>query len=257
MVVGDELGELGAPLDAARLQPDSDPEYAWADDAEERRRAAKIDRLAADRQLISELRQHRFDGEVWDAVATELVKYGLAVTKSWILRGTMFEKCAQKGRPVTRPPRGSMDEDEAESLAGELITVALERFRAEVLVPGRWDPERGAALTTYFVGQCILRFPNLYRTWLTTVADYDLHGDELLHARPSSNSLEDDIIDERANVEALRAVKSADARKALVLSASGYTYAEIGHRLGKSEKAVERMVDYARRQVHKAERGIA
>ncbi len=35
------------------------------------------------------------------------------------------------------------------------------------------------------------------------------------------------------------------------MSAMGYTYGEIGERLGKTEKAVERMIDYGRQQVRR------
>jgi hypothetical protein len=29
-----------------------------------------------------------------------------------------------------------------------------------------WDHRRGATLRTYFIGQCLIRFPNIYRRWL-------------------------------------------------------------------------------------------
>jgi DNA-directed RNA polymerase specialized sigma24 family protein len=46
-------------------------------------------------------------------------------------------------------------------------------------------------------------------------------------------------------------VRNERARKAMVLWGYGYTYAEIGERLGTTEKAVERMIDYGRKQVRK------
>jgi len=28
-----------------------------------------------------------------------------------------------------------------------------------------WDPARGAQLTTYFIGQCLFQYPNVFRRW--------------------------------------------------------------------------------------------
>jgi hypothetical protein len=239
----------------AHLQPEEADAYDWADNARERQGAARIDRLAGDRDLISELRRCGFTGPEYQRTAEELVRYGVAVMKAWMMTGTIFEKCARRGRAVQRPAAGALDAIEAESMAGEVVTVALAHFRDEVLLPGVWDPAKGASLTTFFIGQCILRFPNIYRNWLAQVPDYDLGQDGLLR-RGDGWDLEDEVLNERAQVEALRLVRNEDARKAMVLWGYGYTYAEIGERLGKTEKAVERMIDYGRQQARRG-RGTA
>ncbi len=91
-------------------------------------------------------------------------------------------------------------------MAGEVVTVALAPFRDEVLLPGLWDPAKGASLTTYFVGQCILRFPNVYRSWLAHLEEYRLHGEEVLHEQRGDWAIEDEVIAHRAQIEALRLV---------------------------------------------------
>ncbi len=246
-------GPDGPGADVARLKPDTKASiYDWADRVDEREEAARIDRLAGDRNLIGELRRHGFNGPEYQRAAEELVRYGMSVVTAWSVTGTIFEKCAKIGRPVQRPPTGALDSVEAESLAGEVITVALTYFRDEVLVPGLWDPARGASLTTYFVGQCIRQFPNIYRSWLAQVPEYELNRDGLLDIkRPSDYGLEDVVLDQRTQIEALRLVRNDDARRAMVLWAWGYTYGEIAERLQKTEKAVERMVDYGRKQVRR------
>lgn len=42
---------------------------------------------------------------------------------------------------------------------------ALDRFRADVLLAKKWDYRKGASLRTYFIGQCLIRFANIYRRW--------------------------------------------------------------------------------------------
>ena len=139
-------------------------------------------------------------------------------------------------------------------MAGEVVTVALAHFRDDVLVPGKWDPARGAPLTTFFVGQCLLRFPNIYRKWLQQVPRIGADPfDVVAHGRPSGQDVEDDVIRSHAAEAALRAVRSEDARIALVLVGFGHTYPQIAQRLGKTEKAVERTIGYAREQVQRAQ----
>jgi hypothetical protein len=241
---------------AADLQLDDDSgHFHWADTADERARGALVDRLAGDRYLVGQLlRPANFAGPEWERAAEELVRYGVSVLTAWMLRGTIFEKCARRGRPIERPPADSLDEAEALSMAGEVVTVSLAHFRNEVLLAGRWDPSRGASLTTYFIGQCILRFPNIYRRWLATVRNVKFDEHLSIVEGRRHQTIEDDVIYDRLTTDALRLVKSEDARRAILLSGYGYTQSQIAERLGKTDKAVERMLDYARRQIRKGER---
>lgn len=248
-------GPGGPGLEAAHLQPDLGEDYDWTDTAGERRRAAAIDRLAGDRDLVGALRRHGFEGHEYVSTARELARYGVAVLTAWTMRGTIFDKCVRVGRGVQRPPPGVViDRDEAQSLAGEVVAVALRHFREEVLLPGLWDPSRGASLTTFFVGQCVLRFPNLYRQWLTQQPPVPAVDDTVLDQRSTGESVEDDVITERMTAQALQLVRSPDARRALVMTSMGYPQSDIAKKLATTEKAVERMIAYAREQVRKGRR---
>ncbi len=245
-------GQRARGLAAARLQPENQVAIEQPDTAALRDEAARIDRLAGDRDLIDRLRRRDFTGAEYDRTAEELVRYGVAVLKSWILAGTIYEKCAYKGRPVKRADFEAFDDAEAESMAGEVITVAIARFRTEVLLPGLWDPSRGASLTTYFVGQCILCFPGVYRPWRTQQPPKRNWALNRLDENLSTEqAVEDDVIRERTTVDALRLVKSQEARTALVMVGMGYRQAYIAEHLGMTEKAVERMIHYAKQQVRK------
>lgn len=250
-------GPAGRAVDPARLQPEVGPLDLWAETPAERADAERIDRLAGDRDLVGELRRLGFSGPVWQHVAEELVRYGVAVMTAWTIKGTVFDKCARRGRPVERPPSGVLDRDEAASLAGEVVAESLNRFRDEVLVPQRWDPKRGASLTTFFVGQCVLRFPNIYRTWLAQVPDRQTLSDSLLLERSGHERVEDDVILDLTATQTLRAIPSVEAREAFVLVALGYRQREVAERMGTTEKAVERMLAYARRQLQRGEEECA
>ncbi len=106
MSSGEAGTDSGMPLDAARLQPVSDDIFDHQTTGEEKSEADRIDRLAGDRDLIGELRRRGFDGPEYQRAAEELVRYGLAVMTAWMHTGTIFEKCARRGRPVERPPTG-------------------------------------------------------------------------------------------------------------------------------------------------------
>jgi hypothetical protein len=52
-----------------------------------------------------------------------------------------------------------------------------------VLKPGKWDYHRGATLKTFFVGACLLQFPNVFEVWATEQrrwAQLDLDEEETL-----------------------------------------------------------------------------
>lgn len=64
------------------------------------------------------------------------------------------------------PRHALYDPENADELANETVAVALNKFRDTNLRRHRWDSTRGATIKTYFIGQCLIRFPNIYRSWL-------------------------------------------------------------------------------------------
>lgn len=238
-------------------------DQAWLADADRDRTEERFDRLAGDRELAAALRASGYRGRNYELFAKEIAKYGWAVIRGWIYKGQIRGEVKRKGFGALEPePRpGAMIED-AESLADETVVLALNAFRDKVLVPGQWDPAKGASLRTFFVGQCLLQFSNVYRHWrreelrsyaepqpppLTAVwADEFEEGPATPVAPDASEAAH--IKDELRR--AFGRIKDERVRSAFYLSVThGFTHAEIGEKLGMTAKAVESAIARARQQV--------
>jgi hypothetical protein len=129
----------------------SNPSEPWLDD-EHLQERENLERLAGDADLARTLKAQGFSGRDYEVFRDELIRYGVAVLRGWLRTGAIPGKCRQKGiRGVPAQMSRQFDGDTAEELAGESVARALEPFRVQALLGGRWDPGRGAALKTYFV----------------------------------------------------------------------------------------------------------
>jgi RNA polymerase sigma factor (sigma-70 family) len=225
------------------------------EDADLEEQRDQVDRLQGDRVLLEELRAEGYVGRKYTVFATVLAKYGVAVIRGWIRQGVILAKVRERsfGGLPPEPRRRALNEDEdtAEELANETVAIALVMFRDKVLIPGRWDPSKGASLSTFFVGQCLMQFGNVYKRWRTEYM-----------SRPEAVEPESDVFqgtvedmahqsvikDEARRVLSL--VKDPRAREAFWLHAvNGEPFHDIARRLGMTEKAVEKMIARARKQV--------
>lgn len=139
--------------------------------------AQHLQRLLADRALLDELMLAQYKGREWEAFATRMVRYAISVLRGWVRNGKIFVLCAQRKRPV--PHMGRISASDVEDLVQDTVGDALLKFRDNVLVPGRWDSTRGATLATFFIGQCLLQFPNHYRLWWRQGRPLPLHKGEM------------------------------------------------------------------------------
>ncbi|MGW5739962.1 hypothetical protein [Amycolatopsis sp. NPDC003861] len=141
------------------------------EDEEERRAAENVLRLEADRRLVEQLRADGFTGMQFDLFQYTLAAYGIPVIRSWISRRLIYSLCASHGRSIQVPDEvreylaGRDGEDDRVELAEETVAMALKMFKERALAGSEWSPEKGAALATYFIGACLLTFPNVFRTW--------------------------------------------------------------------------------------------
>ena len=154
----------------------------------------------------------------------------------------------------------AINPDTVEELAQETVAKALRHFHDDVLVPGKWDYRRGATLRTYFIGQCLIRFANVYRRWWAEEVRHgramstDPHDARQLADRPVE-SPEARLVQQDQVARALSRVCNPNVQRALVLHGAGMTYTEIAYDLHVTPKAVERMIANERDRMRK--RGIA
>lgn len=218
--------------------------------------AARLDRLLGDRELAERLHAAGYAGRDWDYFAAELIKYGYAVLIAWMRNGIIWSWLAAKGiGGLPAPPPWEWHLETWTDLAGDTLVIAVPKFRDTVLATGRWNPDGRASLKTFFIGHCLFRFPNPYRSWHTTVTARQREiPDDLAgwrQADPVAPGPEDDLVRREDLARGLAALDDR-TREALVLLDQGYDQAEVADRMGTSRKAVEMIVRRHRGRVDPA-----
>ncbi len=282
-MVGDPAGEQ-PPRPAAPLQPDDQVSFepiehallattaltgTTDEDREESEAASNLARLTAERHRINKLRAEGFQGSDFEVFQADLVSYGYPVIRSWIRRRLIYALCADKNRPVTCPedvrdflagPAGAEDRQE---LALETVARALRLFRERALIGGEWDPDRGASLSTYFVGACLLVFSGVFRPWLAQHQHWHQAGPHGLDPtqqqdtspRPIDLRFDDDPADIAVDWEQFRTeLAPLPARLAYAVAAVAIyskPHAEVAAELGTTEDAVKQMLYRYRRQARR------
>lgn len=200
-------------------------------------------RLAADQTLVLDLQWDGFAGPRWEALASALAEYGWQVVTSWIITGEIFVKCRQKRLAGAVPTEFQRERAKAdvEELAQATVAFAIIAFRDRVLKPNLWNAAGGATLKTFFIGQCLIQFVLVFRTWARSVRPMepwealDGHVDCSARSDPAACA-----IDRLEIARGLKGVRDRVTRSILVLSALGYAHDEIAELLQlPSAKAVE------------------
>jgi DNA-directed RNA polymerase specialized sigma24 family protein len=255
---------------SAHLQPDEDdPDddklgrpvpQSWVADHDRTQETERLNRLLADAALISRLQWQSFQGPEWNVFATELARYGVAVLRGWLRKGTIFEKMRAGGLGGLPPvPPDALDDDAINDLAADTVVIALNKFRT-VLMEHRWDHTRGATLKTFFIGQCLWRFSNVYRSWVARELEYRRHHLAVPHElldRPYDH-VEAVALVQMDAATSLRADVADDrTRRVLLLTSLGCKQREIAKELGLTEKAVETILYRHRKRIERKDQGTA
>ncbi|UJW28887.1 hypothetical protein L3Q67_27005 [Saccharothrix sp. AJ9571] len=213
---------------------DSDFSTSAGSDPVMRRANESLGRRTGDLDLLEELRVRGFEGPSWQRFAEELARYGWAVMQAWLVSGEIFAQCALRRRSVGTAPL-YWTEDDRFSLAQDTVVEGLRLFRERGLVQGGWNIDGGASLRTFFIGACVLVFPNVYRTWRKR------HNDERTASLvPNCDAV--DWVDTSASDPAMTAVHRDEAwaalramplreKRAVLLQELGYGRIEIGELL--------------------------
>lgn len=202
------------------------------------RAAENAARLEGDKILLHNLMLAAYAGPEWRRFSVVLAEYGMGVMTSWIRKGNIFEQCKKKklglGGLLAR------DADDVHDLATETVATAINVFRDKVLIPRVWDPNKGAGLMTFFIGQCVFQFPNIYRRWRTEKlkrlsASPELVARELEHRRNELASTET-LVELSRQVDQL-GPKNPQTAEAMI--EMGFSVTEVAKEFEVSERALE------------------
>ena len=209
----------------------------------------RIDRLAMDAEVVAELAVAGYHGPEWDFLAHVLAEYGIGVFTGWMKRGVVYDQLAQ--RRVRAPVlRQSVFDDpyHRELIAVTTVGDALRVFQTDVLPNGKWNPAKGAALSTYFIGQCMFRFGNAVQAWQRENSrEHEFPAtDDMLHSeldRSAVSRIADDVIRDRTARAILEGASNPRAARAMSMAALGYKPAQIAEDLDMTAKAVSSLLD--------------
>ncbi|MFJ9565961.1 hypothetical protein ACIRQQ_38710 [Streptomyces fuscichromogenes] len=218
-------------------------------------------RRAADARIVDTLRADNFQGPRYEKTTTRLMDYGWRTITKWTGTGEIFMHARRAGRPVpvhmTSP---DWDADARAEVATDTVIAGLDLFVEHGLVRGKWNPNGGASLTTYFVGASIRSFRPVYIRWFRGV---QLGQAELSlpPADPDTEPGERDIPDQRATdpfyaaathdeiKRILPHITDTKVRRGLALRALGYTQQQAAAEVGLTEKALEGRIGRLRARI--------
>jgi DNA-directed RNA polymerase specialized sigma24 family protein len=258
--------DLLADADAALL---TESEWLSGQQRDAARRAAEsLSRRSRDLEMVNALALAQFEGPAFEVFAGELAAYGYPVILAWLRRGTIWRHCAERGRPLypTDAERETLEGqfDERLELALETVAEGLKFFRERVLLTGRWSFEGGATITTYFIGACLLAFPNVFRRWHAAGRRWNLAMNAAVLTSPEGRTVADlpgtgpvsasDIVAGRGSSPCSDPADVAGARSAVLgelrsmppgtrdaaaLVIDGRSFAETAAAMGTTDRAVE------------------
>jgi DNA-directed RNA polymerase specialized sigma24 family protein len=154
----------GSPM-ASPPSPAGGPIPTPDDDEEEEdgsaREVSTEERRDADARLLEEARS---DPQALERLRDVLIAYALPVVEAKIPDREIWREATREvGMPAPWPDPPAVEPQEIESLAGEVVTRAFNRFRRHGLY--KWDPAGGLSLTAWFYRDCLHQFSNAVRAW--------------------------------------------------------------------------------------------
>jgi hypothetical protein len=139
------------------------------------------DRLA--RLKAAEAARSSWHEEDWNYLIEELSAYAFQVVHSWITIIAHFDEPSGSGH-ITRTRMSGQD---VETLAGDVITRAVNGFRQELDQIRWWLRQDLPEMKTLFLLECVLQLPDAFRSWrlsrsltdeLDEMAEYGFAADD-------------------------------------------------------------------------------
>jgi DNA-directed RNA polymerase specialized sigma24 family protein len=258
-------GPAGPRGAGARLKPDGEVDdedllgerpdgqiEAWLADPVFAEDVKNLDRLLGDADMLLQLQLTGYAPKVWNPIAEEFARYGLAVLRSWMYKRTIFGMVKHRTgiAPSPCPEEWLASQHVVDDLAGMTVVRALHYFKDKVLKGNKWDPAKGASLRTFFIGQCLYQFLNVYKVWLREEQEHRslqqvVDDENLSYLAGGIGHVEQEVVTHVSAVDALGDLASDKARRAFAMKAIGYTQADIAEALGlPNVKAVENLLGY-------------
>ncbi|MGV9652156.1 hypothetical protein [Streptomyces sp. NPDC003554] len=223
--------------------------------------AQDIARRAADARLVDILRADNFHGPRYEKATTRLMEYGWLTINKWTGTGEIFTHARRAGRPVpSHMTTPDWDTDARAEVATDTVIAGLDLFLEHGLIRGKWNPDGGASLTTYFVGASIRSFRTVYIRWFRGMQMG--HAELSLAPADSDTAPHDrDIPDQRATdpfyaaathdeiKRILPYITDTKVRRGLALRALGYTQQQAAREVGLTEKALEGRIGRLRARI--------
>jgi DNA-directed RNA polymerase specialized sigma24 family protein len=180
-----------------------------------------------------------YTGHGWDELGRRLVARALPDLEQSIRTGTIYQRCRRAGLGIPQRPE-LQRRPLAQDIAAEAVADCLERFRAQVLPGGEWDPDRGTALEDFFAACCVPHVANRWRWHLRQLPPYAIELDALDEAGQAGvlalviDSPPDPVavVELRDLLTRALAPANPDDRMSFVLREQGWSPAEIAQVLG-------------------------
>lgn len=200
----------------------------------------------ADRTLYSRLEETCFKGPEYDFFVEALVSYAYPVLRRWIASGEVVAQLARLRKPI-EPLRDypHLPDVDIEELVQDTLVAGLKLFTDRARAGTGWSAGRGASLSTYFLGACLLEFPGTYRRWRRV----HKKNVEIATAEPPDSLAPDpaDLVIQEQQIREILGGLSEPTRLVLTLAAAGYSHAEIAEILDTTPRAVEGRLYRARK----------
>ncbi|MEV0695870.1 hypothetical protein [Streptomyces sp. NPDC050388] len=223
--------------------------------------ARRLGSRAVDARIVDLLRADNFQGPRYEKTTTRLMEYGWLTINKWTGTGEIFVQARRVGRPVSlHMTAPGWNADDRAEVTTDTVIAGLDLFLEHGLIRGKWTPDGGASLTTYFVGACIRSFHRVYDRWFRGVQMGQAELDRPV-ADHDGASADREIPDQRATDPfyaaatheeikcILPCITDTKVRRGLALRALGYTQQQAAVEVGLTEKALEGRIGRLRARI--------
>ncbi|WP_262705298.1 MULTISPECIES: hypothetical protein [Streptomyces] len=202
--------------------------------------------MAADRELYALLQREKFEGWRTKRFREELWLYGWRSLRRWMQDGTIVQRCREKGirfyYRFEETDQLRLMADARSGLAVESVAWAVEDFVGKTLPAGKWDPDKGATLRTFFIGCCLYAFRDAFKAWARRRRAHleAVYRSILTYEWASPETAGEEVAAQRDTLRRILEHATDDARAICALMLTGVKHQkEIGDQLGMTSKMVE------------------